>query len=216
MFKALKDCWKSQNSTNITDALTTLKEVSTLLKQQISKYDSDLNYNKTLLKTSIRNKESKQAKLYYLRKVKLLEYHMESARKRLLSLDQQQLNLESIKLTTLHLDAVKTTTNTLKSYMKQTDVEKVEDLTDKLADYIADATDISNLLNADMNPDVSLNDEELEEELEALTTQEETGENVQFPEIPRHKQSELVEIDLSDTNVSTPLMNSNSEQISSF
>lgn len=216
MFKVLKDCWKSQNSTNIVDALSTLREVSTLLKQQISKYDSDLNYNKTLLKSSIRNKESKQAKLYYLKKVKLLEYHMESARKRLLALDQQQLNLESIKLTTLHLDAVRTTTNTLKSYMRQTDVDKVEDLTEKLADYIADATDITNLLNRDMNPDISVDDDDLEKELEALTTQEEIGESVDFPEIPRHKQSELVEIDLGDTNVSTPLVNSNSEQISTF
>ena len=209
MFKLLKDCWKSRNSANIADAIFTLKEVSTLLKQQISKYDSDLNYNKSLLKNSIKNKESKQAKLYYLRKVKLLEYHMESARKRLLALDQQQLNLESIKLTTLHLEAVRTTTNTLKSYMKQTDVDKVEDLTDKLADYIADATDISNLLNKDMNPDIDVDDEELEKELESLTTVEENEKNVHFPEIPHHKQSELVEIDLDDTSVSTPLMNSN-------
>lgn len=210
MFKLLKDCWKSRNSANIADAIFTLKEVSTLLKQQISKYDSDLNYNKSLLKNSIKNKESKQAKLYYLRKVKLLEYHMESARKRLLALDQQQLNLESIKLTTLHLEAVRTTTNTLKSYMKQADVDKVEDLTDKLADYIADATDISNLLNRDMNPDIDVDEDDLEKELQALTTQEESDENVHFPEIPRHKQSELVEIDLDDTSVSTPLMNSNS------
>lgn len=210
MFKLIKDCWKTRNSANIADAIITLKEVSSLLKQQISKYDSDLNYNKTLLKTSIRKKESKQAKLYYLRKVKLLEYHMESARKRLLALDQQQLNLESIKLTTLHLEAVRTTTDTLKTYMKQTDVDKVEDLSDKLADYIADATDISNLLNRDMNPDISVDEDDLERELEALTTQEENGGNVHFPEIPHHTQLELVEIDLGDTHVSTPLMNSDS------
>ena len=45
---------------------------------------------------------------------------------RLISLDQQQLQLESIKMTAMHLDAIKTSTRTLKTYMKQTDIDKVE------------------------------------------------------------------------------------------
>lgn len=210
MIKILKDCWKPRPTYNIEESLSTLKEVSSLLKQQISKYDTDLNANRIYLKESIKKRESKNSQLYYLKKVKLYEHHMKSAMDRLLALDQQQLNLESIKLTTLHLDAVKLTTKTLHSYMRQTDVEKVEDLTDKLADYIANATDISNLLNENMDANLDIDDEELEKE---LATFEQTSDNVKFPVIPHHKPGELIEVDLSGTTSSTPLIVKNQDLV---
>ena len=97
MFKSLKKCFSKTNTLSIEESIIKLKEVSSLLKQQISKYDTDYINTRHSVKTSIRNKQSKHAQIYLLKKSKLIKYHMESATKRLLSLDQQQLQQNLLK-----------------------------------------------------------------------------------------------------------------------
>ena len=150
MWARVRDCFKPPASVDIEESIFKIKEVTGLLQQQISKYDSELNMSMRQLRLAIKNKESKRAQLYYLKRKKLLEHHLNSASKRLLALNQQQLNLESIKMTALHFETIKQTTFALKTYMKQTDVDKVEEMSDNLAEYIADSTDIQNILSQDV------------------------------------------------------------------
>ena len=126
---------------------------------------------------------------------------MESASKRLLSLDQQQLHLESIKMTAMHLDAIRTSTRTLKSYMKQTDIDKVEEMQDNLSELIAQSTDIQNILSDEMDNGIVIDETELEEELEKLAQ-----DDAVLPQVPLSKLPELNRVDSDDSDVSTPLI----------
>jgi charged multivesicular body protein 5 len=201
MIKSLKKCLLPTNTLSIEESIMKLKEVSSLLKQQISKYDTDYINTVNSLKTSIRNKQSKHAQIYLLKKSKLIKYHMESASKRLLSLDQQQLHLESIKMTALHLDAIRTSTKTLKSYMKQADIDKVEEMQDNLSELIAQSTDIQNILSDEMDNGIVMDESELEAELEELAQGD-----VELPQVPLSKLPLLNRVDSDDNDVSTPLI----------
>ena len=200
MWTRLRDCFKPPPSVDIENSIVKIKEVSKLLQQQISKYDSEINMAIKQLQISIKNKESKRAQIYYLKRKKLLEHHLNSASQRLLALNQQQLNLESIKMTALHFETIKQTTYALKNYMKQTDVDKVEEMSDTLAEYIADSTDIQNILSQDVTG-IEFDDSELEEELHQLETVD-----VPLPVVPAHKPQQLSDGEDDDTNVSTPLI----------
>ena len=167
---------------------------------EISKYDSETNMAIKQLHISIKNKESKRAQIYYLKRKKLLEHHLNSASQRLLALNQQQLNLESIRMTALHFETIKQTTHALKNYMKQTDVDKVEEMSDNLAEYIADSTDIQNILSQDVTG-IEFDDSELEQELHQLETVD-----VPLPVVPNHKPQQLSDEEDDGTNVSTPLI----------
>jgi len=84
----------------------------------------------------------------------------------------------------------------MKKYMKQQDISKVEDLMESLGEYIADATDISNIISEDINPqDLDYDDESLEKELEELGRSE-----MSWPEVPVHKQEQSSDEDVDDTN----------------
>jgi hypothetical protein len=200
MWARLRDCFKPPPSVDIEESIFKIKEVTSLLQQQISKYDSETNMAMRQLRLSITNKESKRAQIYYLKKKKLLEHHLNSASKRLLALNQQQLNLESIKMTALHFETIKQTTHTLKTYMKQTDVDKVEEMADSLAEYIAESTDIQNILTQDVSG-LDFDDSELEAELHQL----ETG-DILLPIVPTHRPPQLSDEEDDDTNVSSPLI----------
>ncbi len=200
MWARVRDCFKPPASVDIEESIFKIKEVTGLLQQQISKYDSELNMSMRQLRLAIKNKESKRAQLYYLKRKKLLEHHLNSASKRLLALNQQQLNLESIKMTALHFETIKQTTFALKTYMKQTDVDKVEEMSDNLAEYIADSTDIQNILSQDVTG-LEFDNEELEAELHQL----ETG-DISLPIVPSHRPPQLSDAEEDDTSVSTPLI----------
>jgi len=204
MIKSLKNCLLPTNTLSVEESIMKLKEVSSLLKQQISKYDTDYINTIGSLKTSIRNKQSKHAQIYLLKKSKLIKHHMESASKRLLSLDQQQLHLESIKMTAMHLDAIRTSTRTLKTYMKQTDIDKVEEMQDNLSELIAQSTDIQNILSEEMDHGFAIDESELEAELVELAQGD-----VVLPQVPLSKLPELDRVDSDDTDVSTPLIHNN-------
>jgi len=121
---------------------------------------------------------------------------MSSATKRLLAIDQQILTLEGIKMSALHLETVKFTTTTMKKYMKQQDINKVEDLMDTLGEYIADATDISNIISEDISPqDLDYDDESLERELEELGRSDRL-----WPVAPTHRPEQLSDEDERDTS----------------
>lgn len=205
MIKKFLDCFRPSQEHNIDEVIIQLREVSNLLKQQINKYNSDMNMSRHVLKNSIMKKESKTQQLYYLKRLKLLESHMKSTTDRLLAVDQQTLSLEAVKLSVKQFDAMKLTTKTLSHYMKQTDVDKIEDLQEKLSDYIADATEVSNIMNRNLDPD--FDEDDLEKELEELNRDEGNSLNVSFPNAPT---SQLYDVDLDDTTVSSPLIVKNS------
>ena len=196
MIRRLLDCMRPPVTVDLEEAVLRLKEVGGLLRQQISKYDGDLNLAIKTCKLSISRKESKTNQIYYLKRKKLIEHHMNSATKRLLAIDQQILTLEGIKMSALHLETVRFTTLTMKKYMKQQDISKVEDLMESLGEYIADATDISNIISEDINPqDLDYDDESLEKELEELGRNE-----TSWPVVPEHKPEQSSDEDERDTS----------------
>ena len=196
MLRRVMDCIRPPVTVDLEEAVLRLKEVGNLLRLQISKYDGDLNLAIKTCKLSISRKESRTNQIYYLKRKKLIEHHMASATKRLLAIDQQILTLEGIKMSALHLETVRFTTTTMKKYMKQQDISKVEDLMESLGEYIADATDISNIISEDINPqDLDYDDESLEKELEELGRNE-----TSWPVVPEHKPEQSSDEDERDTS----------------
>ena len=201
MLRRLVDCIRPPVTVDLEEAVLRLKEVGNLLRQQISKYDGDLNLAIKTTKLAIVRKESKSNQIYYLKRKKLIEHHLSSATKRLLAIDQQILTLEGIKMSALHLETVRFTTTTMKKYMKQQDITKVEDLMESLGEYMAEATDISNIISEDINPqDLDYDEDSLEKELEELGRSE-----TSWPEVPAHKPEQSSDEDERDTSPLLPL-----------
>ena len=201
MLRRLVDCIRPPVTVDLEEAVLRLKEVGNLLRQQISKYDGDLNLAIKTTKLAIVRKESKSNQIYYLKRKKLIEHHLSSATKRLLAIDQQILTLEGIKMSALHLETVRFTTTTMKKYMKQQDITKVEDLMESLGEYMAEATDISNIISEDINPqDLDYDEDSLEKELEELGRSE-----TSWPAVPAHMPEQSSDEDERDTSPLLPL-----------
>lgn len=201
MIKSLCNLFYKSKGISVHEAVIKLKEVCAMQQEMINKYDTEIAVVKRLCRASIDKKETKQAQLYYIRKIKIIQFHQQSMRKRLLACTQKQYYLESIQLTVSHLDAIKSATDTLKHVMKQSDVEKVEQLQDNLSELISDACEIQNIVSEDINQTHDFTDEDLEKELEELT-----NDTKLWPEVSLQTPKQSVDIDENDIDPSTPLM----------
>tara|TARA_B100001248_G_C27396956_1_gene466235 strand:- start:4886 stop:5545 length:660 start_codon:yes stop_codon:yes gene_type:complete len=202
MIKSICIWFSKKNTLSIQDSVIKLKEVCDMQQQLIQKYDKEIDIVKRKCKIAIDNKATKAEKLYYIKKIKIIQYHQESLRKRLLACTEKQYHLESMQITVSHIDAIKTATGTLKQFMKETDVQKVEELQENMSELIADACEIQNIVSEDINQDHSWTEEELEKELEDLNHDESL-----FSEVSLDTPTPSIDIENDDIDVSTPLMN---------
>lgn len=202
MIKSICIWLSKKNTLSIQDSVIKLKEVCDMQQQLIHKYDKEIDIVKRKCKIAIDNKATKTEKLYYIKKIKIIQYHQESLRKRLLACTEKQYHLESMQITVSHIDAIKTATGTLKHFMKETDVQKVEELQENMSELIADACEIQNIVSEDINQDHSWTEEELEKELEDLNHDDSL-----FSEVSLDTPTPSIDIENDDIDVSTPLMN---------
>ena len=202
MIKSICIWFSKKNTLSIQDSVIKLKEVCDMQQQLIQKYDKEINIVKRKCKIAIDNKASKAEKLYYIKKIKIIQYHQESLRKRLLACTEKQYHLESMQITVSHIDAIKSATGTLKHFMKETDVQKVEELQENMSELIAEACEIQNIVSEDINQDHSWTEEELEKELEDLNHDDSL-----FSEVSLDTPTPSIDIENDDIDVSTPLMN---------
>ena len=202
MIKSICIWFSKKNTLSIQDSVIKLKEVCDMQQQLIQKYDKEINIVKRKCKIAIDNKATKAEKLYYIKKIKIIQYHQESLRKRLLACTEKQYHLESMQITVSHIDAIKSATGTLKHFMKETDVQKVEELQENMSELIADACEIQNIVSEDIKQDHSWTDEELEKELEDLNHDDSL-----FAEVSLDTPTPSIDTENDDIDVSTPLMN---------
>lgn len=196
-----------KNKLSIQDSVIKLKEVCSMQQELITKYDNEILVVRRKCKKAINNKATKEEKLYYIKKIKIIQYHQNSLRKRLLACTEKQYYLESMQITAIHIDAIKSATGTLKQFMKDTDVQKVEELQETMSELIADACEIQNIVSEDINQDHSWTDEELEKELEDLNHDESL-----FSEVSLDTPTPSIDTENDDIDVSTPLMNTPQSQ----
>lgn len=202
MIKSICIWFSKKNTLSIQDSVIKLKEVCDMQQQLIQKYDKEINIVKRKCKIAIDNKATKAEKLYYIKKIKIIQYHQESLRKRLLACTEKQYHLESMQITVSHIDAIKSATGTLKHFMKETDVQKVEELQENMSELIAEACEIQNIVSEDINQDHSWTEEELEKELEDLNHDDSL-----FSEVSLDTPTPSIDTENDDIDVSTPLMN---------
>lgn len=207
MINSLCIWFRKKNTLSIQDSVIKLKEVCNMQQQLIQKYDKEIYIVKRKCKMAIDNKATKTEKLYYIKKIKIIQYHQESLRKRLLACTEKQYHLESMQITVSHIDAIKSATGTLKHFMKETDVQKVEELQENMSELIAEACEIQNIVSEDINQDHSWTEEELEKELEDLNHDESL-----FSEVSLDTPTPSIDIENDDTDVSTPLMNTQQDK----
>ena len=202
MIKSICIWFSKKNTLSIQDSVIKLKEVCDMQQQLIQKYDKEIDIVKRKCKIAIDNKATKAEKLYYIKKIKIIQYHQESLRKRLLACTEKQYHLESMQITVSHIDAIKSATGTLKHFMKETDVQKVEELQENMSELIAEACEIQNIVSEDINQDHSWTEEELEKELEDLNHDDSL-----FSEVSLDTPTPSIDTENDDIDVSTPLMN---------
>ncbi len=195
----LKSFFKCFGNTGIDEALHQLKDVCVLIQCVITKYDTEIAVVKRQCREAINRKESKETKLYYIRKIKMIRFHQDSARKRLFACTEKQYHLESLQHVSLHVEAIKSATHALKHVMKQTDIEKIEKLQDNLSELIDDAVEMQSIISQDIHTQHDWDDADLEQELADLT-----ADSTLWPEV-RLTPLEDDEV-RRDTDVSTPLI----------
>jgi len=201
MIKSLCRWFRISTPPTVQEAVLKLKEVCKMQQELIDKYETEIQIVKRQCKAAIQTKASKQSKLYYIKKIKIIQHHQESTRKRLLACTEKQYHLEGLNITSMHLEAVKSATNTLKHFMKETDVDKVDELASNMSELIADACEIQNIMTQDVNANQDWTDEDLENDLAALENDDEL-----WPEIPLGGEDPKDDTDVNDIDVSTPLV----------
>ena len=149
----------------ISECIIQLKEVILLLEELDRKYNNDIN----TLKNEIRHASNKKTKIFKLKKIKLLDYHKTTIQKRVLSCHEKQYYLENLKIASAHIDVLKKSTATFKTYMKQNDIDKIEQIQDDFSDLVEKSIEIQNIVTEAI-PSYDLpDDEELEKELETMS-----------------------------------------------
>ncbi len=181
----------------ILECIHQLKEVILLLEELDRKYNNDIKD----LKIEIKNTEDKKTKIFKFKKIKLLEYHKSTIQKRVLSCQEKQYYLENLKIASVHIDILKKSTATFKTYMRQNDVDKIEQIQDDFADLVDKSIEIQNIVTETI-PSYDLpDDDELEKELETMM--------VTLPSVPTDtiKLTENIDDEVhSNILVSTPLL----------
>ena len=201
MIKYLCRVLRKNTSISIQEAVIQLKEVCSMQQELINKYDNEILVVKRQCRNAIDNNVAKHEKLYYIKKIKIIQFHQSSLRKRLLACTEKQYHLESLQLTVAHLNAIKGATYSMRHFMKESDVSKVEELQENMSDLISDACEIQNIVSEDINQDHDWDDSDLERELEELT-----NDDTLWPEVPLLSHEKQDHTEPNDIDPSTPLM----------
>ena len=185
-------CWKHK-TTQVVECIQQMQQVEKTLNLLIDKYDNQIKEEQQLARRKLRKKNEC---MRHVRSIHVIRHHKKKLEVRLTACMDKRYYLESLTVTKMHIEAVKTTSRTFRHFLKENDIEKVEQLQETLTDMISDACEINDSLSTETGP-WEVDDDDIEEEYSQLCSE------IQLPEAPIHWPNPL-EIEESDER--TPVL----------
>lgn len=180
--------WTSR-SRNTHKCLQHLGQVDRLLQEMLGKYGRELSALKEDIRSDVAYHRPKHRILSKLRKKKILEHYILQCEKRTESIAGKRYALEQLELTAMQIEAMKSTTFVLKKFTKTHNISKLEELQSTMEDLQADVMDIDELLSQET---MSIDEDELEDELKALSEQPQIVSTIAFPTVPEDEREPLL------------------------
>ena len=116
-------------------------------------------------------------------------YYISQCERRTESIVGKRYALEQLELTAMQIEAMKSSTTVLKKFTKTHNITKLEELQSTMEDLQADVMDIDELLSTDT---MSIDEDELEEELKKLSEQPHIVSTIAFPTVPEDEHVPLL------------------------
>lgn len=197
-------CW-SKNTNQVVECIQQMQKVENTLALLIDKYETQISEQRRLAKKKLNRKNDC---MRHVKTIHIIRHHKKKLEDRLASCLDKRYHLESLNVTKMHLEAVKTTSITFQHFLKQNDIQKVEELKETLTDMIEDACEINEVISSD-NGMFSVDESEIETEYEKLCTE------IQLPEVPNNSPvwPGLHNVELGDSeeeNERTPVLQTSS------
>lgn len=178
---------------SIQDSIVQLNNVIDLLTELDNKYERDIEEKRLEIKELCKLKQNnKNKKLFLIKTIKLIEFHRHSIQKRMISCQSKQYHLESLNIAKIQLNALKTTSKTFKKFMKENDVNKIEQLQESFSEMIEGVMEIDDIILEDTNH-ITFDDIDLETELQRITHDDYHLLPTVPTHLPDHKEIELSE-----------------------
>jgi len=180
--------WTSK-SRNTHKCLQHLNQVDRLLNEMLAKYGREMASLTEEIRSDIAYRRPKHQILRKLRKKKILMYYISQCERRTESIVGKRYALEQLELTAMQIEAMKSSTTVLKKFTKTHNITKLEELQSTMEDLQADVMDIDELLSTDT---MSIDEDELEEELKKLSEQPHIVSTIAFPTVPEDEHVPLL------------------------
>ena len=114
----------------------------------------------------IKKKEAKKNILGKLKRKKIAEYYISLCDKKINVMVGKEFALEQLNITSMQIDALKNTVSIFKTFNKNNNYKKIEELQSQYEELTDDITDINDMLQN--QPYIDIDEDELENELNDL------------------------------------------------
>ena len=157
-------------------AINKNKKTAANLEKRMNMLEKKIENEVKQARVKIKSGKKQQA-LIHMKRKKMYEKHVESLRNQITNLETQAFALENTSTQQHVLDATRTAAAQLSHANKNMDVDTVQDITDNLADAMADQNEVSELLGQTIDvPGVDLDDDTMMGELDELMAEDDEKE----------------------------------------
>ena len=152
-------CW-TETKTHVVDCIQQMQKVEKTLSLLINKYEKQIRDQRQQARQKLNRKNDCKR---HVRTIMIIKHHKQKLEDRYTACMNKRYHLESLNVTKMHMDAVKLTGQTFSQFLKENDIQRVEELTNSLSDMIDDACEINDTLAQNTGP-YEADDDEIEEE----------------------------------------------------
>lgn len=147
-----------------------------LLQEMVNKYERQQQRLDESVKDGLKRGENKSKLIQLLKQKKIVIHYIGVCNTRRNQLIQKQYAVEQLNLTAMQIKALQSTANLYKSFHKQHNIEKLEQLQDTMIELTDQVTDINDVLES--QPLIDIDEEELMKELNSLDVEDKSVINI--------------------------------------
>lgn len=143
-----------------------LKDIESILHKLMERYQREALESREEARRLARQQYKYGAKAR-LKRARMLDHQLAGVAMRLAACESKRLAIEQLSTIEMQVGAVKESSKTFKKFLKEHDLEKIEQLQESLSEMITEVCDISSTLEEEVQP-LMVSDEDLDKELESL------------------------------------------------
>lgn len=165
------------------ECIEKLRSIENILQKQEERYSVESRKAKEQALQHVKQ-DSRVLALACLRRRKMLDAQIKNISMRRAVCEQKRLSIEQLSSVGMQVMAMKETARTFKSFLKENDINKVEDIADQLSDAIASTCEITELISEELPLLSHDDDDDIESELQSLLLTQHIEKNLDFPVAP--------------------------------